>query len=184
LTAAFAGCKPTRGKLSFTNIRFLSAPGWILAQGLITGLALGQVLTHGPVVGGVTASSANVFVRTSEAASVALRYSTDPNFKTYLSSQTFATDAASDFTKIIPLASLRAEKTIYLNVIVNDLPQFGAPPYPSFRTFPVSGASRNFGDMHRLWIGHDFEEAGPANSASGGSVRQDPRFLYDVEIRR
>src|SRR5438874_4349163 len=36
----------------------------VLAQIIAGGLASGQILTHGPVVGGVTASNANVFVRT------------------------------------------------------------------------------------------------------------------------
>jgi hypothetical protein len=49
---------------------------------MAAGLTFGQVLTHGPVVGGVTSSSANVFVRTDQAASVVLWYGTDPNLQT------------------------------------------------------------------------------------------------------
>src|SRR5262249_6808082 len=102
------------------------------AQILIPGLALGQVLTHGPVVGGVTDSTANVFVRSDQAASVTLWYSTDPNLGTYLVSDTFVTTSTNDFTEIIPLTGLTAETTYYVNIAVNGTPQFASPPYPSF----------------------------------------------------
>ena len=116
---------------------------WVVTQVIIAGLALGQAFTHGPVVGGVTASDANVFVRTYQIATVEVHYGTDPNLATYSTSQAFVTDGASDFTKIIPLAGLTAETTYYLDVTVNAVPQL-APPYPSFTTHPPSGSARNF----------------------------------------
>lgn len=115
----------------------------VIAQIMTAGLALGQVLTHGPVVGGVTASGAKVFVRTDQAASVVLRYSTNRNLRHHLVSERFAIDSTSDFTKIIPLANLLPEKTYYLNVVVNGVPQL-TPQYPSFATFPPEGSSRPF----------------------------------------
>ncbi len=115
-----------------------------LLQMMTMSLAWSQVLTHGPVVGGVTASSANVFVRTNQEASVALRFGTDPNLETYLVSETFATSSASDFTKIIPIADLTAETIYYLDVTVNGVPQLTVPPYPSFKAFPEDGTSRDF----------------------------------------
>ena len=111
---------------------------------MTAGFALGQVLTHGPVVGGVTDSSANVFVRTDQRARVALWYGTDPDLETHLVSERFRTSSANDFTKIIPLTSLTAETTYYMNVIVNGVPQSASPPYPSFTTFAPSGTSRTF----------------------------------------
>jgi alkaline phosphatase D len=122
--------------------RFVSV--LVLAQMMTRSLALGQVLTHGPIVGGVTASNANVFVRTDQPASVVLRYGTDPNLETYLVSGTFQTSSSNDFTKIIPLAGLSAQAIFYMNVVVNGVSQFAARPYPSFMTFPSSGTSRNF----------------------------------------
>ena len=59
-------------------------------------------------------------------------------------SERFRTSSANDFTKIIPLTSLTAETTYYMNVIVNGVPQSASPPYPSFTTFPSSGTSRTF----------------------------------------
>src|SRR6266404_3363282 len=106
-------------RTSLMKIRTYAATFWVVAQVITAGLALGQVLTHGPVVGGVTASDANVFVRTDHAATVEVHYGTDPNLATYSTSQAFSTDPASDFTKIIPLTNLTAETTYYLDVAVN-----------------------------------------------------------------
>lgn len=111
---------------------------------MTVGLAFGQALTHGPVVGGVTDSKASVFVRTDQAANIRLRYGTDPSLNAYQLSETFQTSASDDFTKVIPLNGLSPEATFYINVIVNGVPQLTGPSYPSFATFPPSGSSRNF----------------------------------------
>ena len=115
----------------------------LLAQIMTAGIGFSQVLTHGPVVGGATDSTANVFVRTDQEASVVLWYGTDPNLETYLVSDTFQTSSANDFTEIVPLANLTAETTYYMNVVVNGVPQ-SASPYPSFVTFAPSGSVRTF----------------------------------------
>jgi alkaline phosphatase D len=125
------------------KIRTYAAAFSVIAQVVLAHFTFGQVLTHGPVVGGVTDSTANVFVRTDEAATVEVHYGTDPNLSTYSTSEAFSTDLASDFTKIVPLADLTAETTYYLDVAVNAVPQMAAP-YPSFTTFPPSGSARNF----------------------------------------
>jgi alkaline phosphatase D len=116
---------------------------FVLAQIITAGFALGQVMTHGPVVGSVTASSAKVFVRTDQAATIVLRYGTDPDLGSYITSDSFQTDATSDFTKIIPLDSLATETPYYLNVMVNGVPQ-NLAPYPTFATFAPPSSSRDF----------------------------------------
>src|SRR5438093_840241 len=171
----------------------------LLAICVLIPSAQGQVLTHGPVVGGVTASEANVFVRTEQEASVALRYGTDPNLGTYLVSGTFQTVSTNDLTKIIPLASLTAETTYYMNVVVNGVPQ-SASPYPSFTTFAPSGTSRSFNfivltdftSTQKLtstvqtyasaaatspgfaFIGGDFDHRNPQNLSAKRGMVQDP----------
>src|SRR5438105_7700914 len=125
------------------KIRVTAATTWLFCQIVTSHLLPAQVLTHGPVVGGVTASGANVFVRTDQVANVALRYSTDPTMETFQVSQTFTTDSADDFTKIIPLNLLIGEATYYMNVLVNNVPTL-SPPYPSFKVFPLSGSARDF----------------------------------------
>ena len=115
----------------------------ICLQLLGIGLLPAQSLSHGPVVGGVSSSSANVFVRTNKSASVQLRYGTDPTLQTYSSSATFSTTNTSDFTKIISLSGLSPETTYYLNPVVNGAPQLSAP-FPSFKTFPPPKSTRDF----------------------------------------
>ena len=165
---------------------------------------MGAGLTHGPVTGGVTDSSANVFVRTSQEASIALRYGTDPNLSGYLVSDTLQTSLADDFTKTIPLTGLSSETTYYLNPVVDGVPSL-SPPYPSFKTFAPSGTSRTFnfvvmsdfttaGNLTAsvptfasasavnpafAFIGGDFDHRDPKTLAS----RQKCRDLYDPKTR-
>ncbi len=125
------------------KLTLLSIVVWILIQAITDDFASGQVLTHGPVVGGVTDSEAKVFVRTNEASTVAVWYGTVPNLVTFQTSETLHTNPPKNFTKIIPLTNLSPETTYYMNVVVNGLPQL-SPPYPSFKTFPPTGSSRSF----------------------------------------
>src|SRR5437870_5733784 len=108
-----------------------------VTQVIVTDSLLGQVLTHGPVVGGVTADSAKVFLRTDKGASVVLRYGIDPTLTDYRSSETYFTHLSGDFTAIVSLPELATETTYYLNPEINGVPQLEAP-YPSFATFPRS----------------------------------------------
>src|SRR6476659_1747753 len=112
------------------------------ASFLFPGLVSAQVLTHGPVVGGVTRAEAKVFVRSDQAATVVVRYGTDPTLKGGgHHSNSIQTNAESDFTAIVPLAGLAAEKTYYLDVLVNGVRQL-AEPYPYFTTFAPPGRAR------------------------------------------
>lgn len=95
------------------------------------------ILTHGPVVGGVTGSQAKVFVRTDQAAFVKIEYSTDPNLLNSLMTNTFQTSYTRDFTTVVTLAGLKSQTTYYLNAYVDSVPQF-LPPYPSFKTSPAT----------------------------------------------
>ncbi len=148
----------------------------VLGEAFAAPLAFGESLTHGPVVGGVTDSSANVFVRASGIATVALRYGTDPNLTTYSVSSSFALSADSDFTKIIPLTGLAAEQTYYLNPVVNGVPR-SAAPYPSFTTFPPSGSSRTF----KFVVLSDFETVKNLTKTTttfASAAAESPAFVF------
>src|SRR5438046_10618488 len=93
------------------------------------GLALAQVLTHGPVVGGVTSSKASVFLRTDQEASVALCYGTDSNLDTCQMSEPYQTRSGHDFAKIVRLCGLMPAAAFYLNILVNGMPEVTSPPY-------------------------------------------------------
>lgn len=121
----------------------------IMFLGMITGIyivgetAEAAYMTHGPVVGGVSAKKAKVFLRTDQGASVKIQYGTAPNLLNSLMTVTFQTSSEKDFTKIIPLSGLSPKTTYYLNVLVDGVPQF-SPPYPSFKTFPATTDPRRF----------------------------------------
>jgi len=115
----------------------------IFVQLVGAGFLSAQTLTHGPVVGGVTSSTANVFVRTDKNARVQIRYGTDPNLLTYSTSATSTTNMTSDFTKVISLSGLSPEAIYYLNPVVSGVPQLSAP-FPSFKTFPAQNSTRDF----------------------------------------
>jgi hypothetical protein len=104
--------------------------------------AQGPSLTHGPVLGGVTHDQAKVFVRTSQATNVAVRYSIYPTLTPYYE-VTGSTDAQKDNTAILTLPNLGsstpAPLTWYYRVLVNGAP---ATEIASFRTFPI-GAYNN-----------------------------------------
>jgi alkaline phosphatase D len=97
--------------------------------------SLGQVLTHGPVVGGVTAYDARVFVRTNQQADVSVHYGTEPELMDFMASNTVTTYPKADFTRMIHVKGLVPKTTYYMNIIVNNVPQI-MPPYPQFTTFP------------------------------------------------
>ena len=119
----------------------------MLAQVLTVGTVFGPVLAQGPVVGGVTASEAKVFVRTDQTAIVTLRYGSDRNLDTYLVSAAFVTVSPSDLTKIISLSGLTAETRYYLNVLVNGVPERTRPPFLSFTTLPLGESIATAGTL-------------------------------------
>jgi len=101
------------------------------------------ILTHGPVVGGVTDSKAKVFLKTDQIASVKIEYGTDSNLLNSLMTNTFQTSSTTDFTTFVKLTGLTPLATYYLNVYVNGVPQFSSP-YPSFKTFPATTTPQPF----------------------------------------
>lgn len=123
-------------------------------------------LTHGPVVGAVTESSARVFARTDQAAEVTIRYSETEDFAGAITGTTEQTTAEHDFTTILPLTGLEAATVYYLDLVVDGVPQL-APPYPRFKTFPVPGTPAPF----KVVVLNDFGENGSSKRPVPGKVR-------------
>ncbi|MBA3353102.1 MAG: hypothetical protein H0U23_11915 [Blastocatellia bacterium] len=111
---------------------------------LHTAAAPAQILSPGPVTGGVTATEAKVFVRTDcrRQRRPPLRHR--PRAPRRDRHRQHGDDAPADFTAFIPLTGLLPETTYYLNVLVNGMPQFTAPPFPFFATFAPAGSARDF----------------------------------------
>ena len=101
------------------------------------------VLTHGPVVGGVTPNRARVFVRTDSPGLASIQIGTDSALSTPWITDSITTSSQSDFTAIIPLPNLTPGTRYFMNVLVNGIPQL-KPPYPTFKTFPPVGRATQF----------------------------------------
>lgn len=128
--------------VSCTNAAVIAPPALSLSPTVASAPAQ-PVLTHGPVVGAVTPTTARVFVRTSAAADVKIRYATTSELAPSSESKPQATRADSDFTAQVNLDQLAPTTTYYLDVLVNGVSQLTVP-YPRFKTFPVAGTSVPF----------------------------------------
>jgi alkaline phosphatase D len=99
--------------------------------------------TDGPLVGGVTDTSARIFARTNRSANVAVEYSKDVSLVSSIQTNTVTTSRRHDWTTIVHLEGLEPQTKYYYAVLVNGIRQQNAP-YPSFTTFPMTGSSTNF----------------------------------------
>ena len=132
-----------REGLRIAPIALLCAVTLLLAAAVSTNANAQAALTFGPITGGVTDTTARVFLRTSASASVALQYSTDSSMSGSAISAVVATDPTNDYTTIIQMSGLQPETVYYLNVLVDGVYQI-SPPYPQFKTFAAPGSARNF----------------------------------------
>ncbi|MCP4572743.1 MAG: hypothetical protein GY838_10365 [bacterium] len=117
-------------------------------------------LTHGPTVGGVTESRAQLWVRLDGPAPVAFRYGTDPALARFSVSTTAATVAEQDFTARVIIEPLQPDVLYYYAPVVAGKVAL-QPPYPRFRTAPTVDESAEFTFVYLT----DFQ-----NPNSGGRV--------------
>lgn len=102
------------------------------------------VVTHGPVVGGVSNSTAVVFLRSSSAAEAKIFFSTDPSFKMDVHLSTpVQTTTGGDFTAHIGLQDLQPSTTYFYKAILDGKPQ-ALPLEYRFTTAPPPEAVVNF----------------------------------------
>lgn len=110
---------------------------------LNTGIARSQIVIRGPIIGGVTDSSARVTIQLSGDAPVALEYSTSPGFTSpHITANLQASAAQHDFVTF-DLTSLAPSTRYYLRAAINDV----LKPFEierSFTTFPTSGKDTSF----------------------------------------
>lgn len=91
-----------------------------------------QTITHGPVFGSLTDSSARIYIRTSEAGSFIAEYSSDSLFSSF-ETKTDSTRSELDSTCIFKLNSLQAHTTYFVRFLING--QYDSRK-GSFKTFP------------------------------------------------
>ena len=91
-----------------------------------------QTLTHGPIVGGVTDTSCNIFVRTSAATSFSILFSNTVPFTTIVGSAVGATDVNADNTTILHVGGLTPNTRYSMRLTINGIP---VPVPTTFSTF-------------------------------------------------
>lgn len=101
-------------------------------------VAQAQTVTHGPIVGGVTDTSARVFIRTSLSTQFTIEVSTISDFSSGVLSFTNTTDATKDTIAITAIAGLQADTKYYVRTLINSVPSGSVA---SFETFPATGVA-------------------------------------------
>jgi len=95
-----------------------------------------QKLTHGPIAGGVSSTSARFYVRVDTMAKVNIQLSTSKNFLTSLFGGEQVAAAANDFAALIDVDNLVTDILYFYRAVVNGTP---AGEVRQFRTFPPPG---------------------------------------------
>lgn len=136
--------------------------------------ASGAVLTHGPLAGAVTATSAAVWVRTNIAAPVQVQYSADAGMQNAVTLPASSTDPNRDFTTIVSIPNLAPRQTYYYDVLVNGATQLAAPA--RFQTFAARDDARPF----RFVILTDFRTISKITqnvNTFAAAAREEPAFV-------
>lgn len=101
--------------------------------------AKSQTITHGPMISGVTANSARIYIRTDIATPYILEFSQDSLFGSY-SQLTSSTNASLDKTNIANLDGLQPSTIYFFRYRINGTVQ---PDKGRFKTFPLPGSAEH-----------------------------------------
>ena len=101
----------------------------------------GEDLVHGPMLGCVTDSGANFWVRTANEAAVQVLVSASKDMESHIKSDAARTSKDKDYTAVVGVEGLQAARRYYYKVLIDGKEQAGAR---SFRTFPAAGSKANF----------------------------------------
>ncbi len=99
-----------------------------------------QMVTHGPITGAVTPSSARFYIRTTQAAEVKMELSTD-TFFTNVKTVTDSTKAWRDSSNLFYASGLNAFTTYHYQIFVDGVLD---TIRGSFKTFPAAGAKGRY----------------------------------------
>ncbi len=100
----------------------------------------GNTITHGPMIGGITPTSARIYIRTEMPMTLSILYSTD-SLLSNNSVETFATRADYDNTAIVTLYNLTPFTDYYFTYSDIEGNNMGAKGH--FKTFPEEGSTEH-----------------------------------------
>lgn len=140
-----------------------------------------QFLTHGPLVGAVTATSARLWARSRADCTLEIVAATDPTrlpFSPHLRASANLL-MAEDGTGVVALENLQPDTRYFYAALINGQPAYPAEEgegFPSFRTFPTPGQKLDtltfaFGSCFIPWSYGDDVFAGLSNHASELDLR-------------
>jgi phosphodiesterase/alkaline phosphatase D-like protein len=147
---------------------------------LLPAVSLAQVVTHGPIFGGVTENSVNVYIRTSEAASGTLTFANKSQAQIpYVVA--FRTDALRDTSTVVTVRGLLPNSDYTVAVSLNgQAARYGYTIPESvrgFHTAPKVGTAENFSFAFSSCQGRNAPYEMPIYRKMLG---QRPRFLLQV----
>lgn len=100
-------------------------------------------VSHGPLVGHTTSTSARVWARADQSAVYQIVYSQNADLSYSETSSAVNFTAATDFTGTVDINGLTPNTTYYYSVALNGYTK-DLPPYSSFTTFPMEGSPVDF----------------------------------------
>lgn len=129
--------------------RFLAGPRGLLAplydssafQAIVA--RHGITLLHGPVLGNVTPTSAQFWVRTASKLPVQVQVAPTAQFLAPVSSEPVNTSRVDDYTAVLAVGDLAPNVTYSYRVLVNGTP-VSMTPVPAFTTYPARAAPAQF----------------------------------------
>lgn len=140
----------------------------ILLLLLITAGLFAQNITHGPVVGGVTPTSAKMYVRTTSAMNLDVELSADSIFNSWVLNFSTATIAQNDSSVIFPVSGLQPATTYYYRLGTGGVWDTVSG---YFKTFPTEDARGEY-----TWVVVSCQEYGTYN-AFNAIHNQQPELL-------
>jgi alkaline phosphatase D len=150
---------------------------------LVSGLALPDVapaqsgLTHGPIVGGVTATTARILVRADSPTEVRYELDTDSAFANALLTEMDSARAERDYFTTIDIQNLSPDTKYYYRPVLNGVHE---TTFYHFTTFPTEGQTSTF----TFAFGACQQNARDENSYKGDVfpliVLDQPRFFLQL----
>jgi alkaline phosphatase D len=128
----------------------------------LSGFSWAQIVTHGPVVGGVTDNSAVFVLRTDTSANVQVELSTIINFSQSLLTSAVNTANDSDYFGKVRIEGLEPDTQYFYRAIINTEPVI-EEPVRSFVSYPGLGAATTF----HFHFGSGQQKGGDPNSNRG-----------------
>jgi alkaline phosphatase D len=142
-----------------------------LVFALLSLLLPAQIITHGPVLGAVTPTSARIYYSTNIPANLTIQVSKDSLFSE-ITPFVNTTTTASYRTAITPITGLNPSTRYYYRVLVNDVLQ---PGRGTFRSFPPEGEP----GYYRIVVGSCNYNPGPGGG-SGNPFYQNDLMFQDI----